>query len=239
MSSCAIFTNGNLGSIEYTRSKSRWAPVCWPDACFAKARTQRSKRSGSVRFRRRSGSRLVSSKAMPGCRSPGCANAKPMAQFLAITFGLTWGIALLVIVFPDAVFALFGEISVANPLFILAVYSPGIAGVVLVLFHHGRVGLIRFFRRFAVWRVPAGWWLFVIAGIPAVMYAGAGLAGTIRDPLPFTSWWEALGALALALFLGPIEELGWRGLALPLLQRRFAPLWAGLILGVVWAVWHV
>lgn len=76
MSSCAIFTNGNLGSIEYTRSKSRWAPVCWPDACFAKARTQRSKRSGSVRFRRRSGSRLVSSKAMPGCRSPGCANAK-------------------------------------------------------------------------------------------------------------------------------------------------------------------
>lgn len=176
---------------------------------------------------------------MPGCRSPGCANAKPMAQFLAITFGLTWGIALLVIVFPDAVFALFGEISVANPLFILAVYSPGIAGVVLVLFHHGRVGLIRFFRRFAVWRAPAGWWLFVIAGIPAVMYAGAALAGTIRDPLPFTSWWEALGALALALFLGPIEELGWRGLALPLLQRRFAPLWAGLILGVVWAVWHV
>lgn len=76
MSSCAIFKNGNPGSIEYTRSKSRWAPVCWPDACFAKARTQRSKRSGSVRFRRRSGSRLVSSRAMPGRPSRRCAKAK-------------------------------------------------------------------------------------------------------------------------------------------------------------------
>jgi hypothetical protein len=37
----------------------------------------------------------------------------------------------------------------------------------------------------------------------------------------------------------PIEEFGWRGLALPLLQRRFAPFWAGLILGVIWAGWHI
>jgi membrane protease YdiL (CAAX protease family) len=41
------------------------------------------------------------------------------------------------------------------------------------------------------------------------------------------------------LFLGPIEEFGWRGVALPLLQRRFAPFWAGLILGIICAVWHV
>ena len=45
--------------------------------------------------------------------------------------------------------------------------------------------------------------------------------------------------MAFFLFLGPIEEFGWRGVALPLLQRRFAPVWAGLILGAIIAAWHI
>lgn len=36
-----------------------------------------------------------------------------------------------------------------------------------------------------------------------------------------------------------MEEFGWRGLALPLLQQKFAPIWAGLILGVIWGFWHL
>ena len=46
-------------------------------------------------------------------------------------------------------------------------------------------------------------------------------------------------ALLQSLLLGPIgEEFGWRGLVLPLLQRRFSPFWASIVLGVVWAIWH-
>ncbi|MGD8929677.1 MAG: CPBP family intramembrane metalloprotease [Lysobacterales bacterium] len=39
--------------------------------------------------------------------------------------------------------------------------------------------------------------------------------------------------------LGPMEEIGWRGYALPILQRKFVPFWAGLALGLIWAVWHL
>ena len=38
---------------------------------------------------------------------------------------------------------------------------------------------------------------------------------------------------------GPIEEIGWRGLALPMLQRHLAPIWAALLLGGIWAIWHL
>jgi membrane protease YdiL (CAAX protease family) len=164
---------------------------------------------------------------------------KTIGPFLAITFGLTWGLAALLFLFYDQIVAIFGEVSPANPLFILAVYSPGIAGVFLVWRHYGVHGLGRFFRRLTLWRASTLWWLFLIVGIPAVVFTGAAIKGTIDDPFPFSPWYQVLPALALALFLGPIEEFGWRGLALPLLQRKFNPFWAGLILGIIWATWHI
>jgi membrane protease YdiL (CAAX protease family) len=81
--------------------------------------------------------------------------------------------------------------------------------------------------------------LFLLLGIPAIVYLGAALKGTISDPFPFSPWYQVFPALVLAFFLGTIEEFGWRGLALPLLQRRLAPFWAGLVVGIIWAAWHI
>jgi membrane protease YdiL (CAAX protease family) len=81
--------------------------------------------------------------------------------------------------------------------------------------------------------------LFLLLGIPAIVYLSAALNGTISDPFPFSPWYQVFPALVLAFFLGTIEEFGWRGLALPLLQRRLAPFWAGLVVGIIWAAWHI
>ncbi len=169
--------------------------------------------------------------------------SKTLIPFLLITFGLTWGLALLLMLFYDQIVALFGEVTPGNPLFILAVYSPAIAGIALVLYHYGLRGLGSFLRRLTLWRMPAVWWLFLILGVPAVFFAGAAVNGLAVNGsigrFPFSPWYEALPALLMALFIGPIEEFGWRGVALPLLQRKYAPIWSALILGVIWAVWHI
>ena len=164
---------------------------------------------------------------------------KALIPFLAISFGLTWGLAATLFFFYDQVVAIFGEVSMTNPLFILAVYSPGIAGVFLIWWHYGFKGLVSFFRRLTLWRTSTMWWLFLLLGIPVLVYAGAALTGTIGDPFPFSPWYQVFPAIAISLFIGPIEEFGWRGVALPLLQRKFAPFWAGLILGGIWGVWHI
>jgi membrane protease YdiL (CAAX protease family) len=164
---------------------------------------------------------------------------KTLVPFLVLTFGLGWGVAALLILFTDQLTAIFGENTMINPLYILAVYSPGIAGVLLVLWYYGLKGLGSFLRRLTLWRMSIVWWLYLILGIPAIIYAGAALNGTISAPFPFSPWYQVLPALAFSLLLGPMEEFGWRGVALPLLQRRFNPFWAGLILGVFWVLWHI
>ena len=157
--------------------------------------------------------------------------------FMAITFGLGWGTGALLFLFTDQIEALFGPMSGTNPVFVLLVWSPAIAGLILMWRHYGRSGVGSFLRRLILWKTPPQWWVFLLLGIPAVKYVGAALNGTAGD-FPFSRWYGLLPAMAIALFIGPVEELGWRGVALPLLQRKFAPLWSALILGAFWAVWH-
>ena len=47
-----------------------------------------------------------------------------------------------------------------------------------------------------------------------------------------------LGVMAIMLFLGPVEEFGWRGVAQPILQWHAPQILAGLLIGVTWGVWH-
>ena len=64
-----------------------------------------------------------------------------------------------------------------------------------------------------------------------------------RPPdLPDAGRWLFIpGLLVLVLLIGgPLgEEPGWRGYAVPILQRRFGPVTGALVLGLVWAVWHL
>lgn len=165
---------------------------------------------------------------------------RSLFPFFAMTFALAWTSIGLLIVFQEQLESLFGPLSAKNPLFILAVYSPAIAGVLLVFRHSGLPGLRGYFSRLLLWRVHWGWYAFLFVGVPILFYSGAALKGNLAEAqFPFPTVSEAALALGFMLVLGPIEEFGWRGFALPLLQRRFAPIWAGLILGVIWGFWHL
>ena len=117
-------------------------------------------------------------------------------------------------------------------------YSPGFTSIFLIWRTYGLKGLGSFLRRLTLVRMPLAWLLFLVIGIPALKYIGAALNGTAGE-FPYSPWILVFPALAQALFLGTIEEFGWRGIALPLLQRKMAPVWASLVVGIIWAVWHL
>jgi uncharacterized protein len=162
-----------------------------------------------------------------------------LAPFLLITFGIAWGILALYIFWPGPMGAFFGEMSGHHPLFILAVWAPAVAAFILIPRYGRRAGLRRFLSRIFLWRCHPAWYGFLV-GLPLMFYAGAAVKGNLfTDPFPFTSGTALLAAIAMTFVLGPIEEFGWRGVALPLLQRRLAPIWAALLLGVIWGIWHL
>jgi membrane protease YdiL (CAAX protease family) len=99
-------------------------------------------------------------------------------------------------------------------------------------------------RRIVLWRVGFRWYLFALIGVPVVMALGTlivpgGLASVLAlGPGYVPSY---LGSFVLVTILGgPLfEEPGWRGFALPRLQPLHGPLVGTLILGLLWALWHL
>ena len=165
---------------------------------------------------------------------------RSLVPFLIITFGLAWGIIGLYIALPERMAATFGEITGQHPLFYLAVYAPAIAALALVRVRRGWAGTQRVLGRLLLWRASAAWYAFLLLGVPLLFYAGALWKGLgPGEWVPVSAVGGYLVALALFAIKGPVEEIGWRGLALPLLQRSMSPLGAGLVLGIIWGVWHL
>lgn len=163
-----------------------------------------------------------------------------VAPFLIITFGLAWTILGLYLLWPIGMASIFGQISGNHPLFFLAVYAPAIAAFIILLVKAGWEGLRRYLKRLFYWRCPPLWAVFLVIGIPLIFYGGSALKGSLfKEPFPFSSLSSLAGALGLAIIKGPVEEFGWRGFALPLLQQKIKPIYASLFIGTVWGLWHL
>jgi uncharacterized protein len=170
------------------------------------------------------------------CRVP----FRSFVPFLLISLALAWGILGLYIFLPERMVSAFGQLTGNHPLFYLAVYAPAIAAFILVAHYGGIAGLRHFLARALMWRCSTAWYAFLIIGIPVIFILGSTIQGNLfTDPFPFSSFQALLVSLFFAAIKGPVEEFGWRGLALPLLQRKFTPIWAGLILGAIWGLWHL
>jgi len=166
--------------------------------------------------------------------------SRAIVFFLALTFLITWGVIGFYVLVPERASAWFGDISGSHPLFFLATWAPAISAFVLVLGYAGVSGLRRFLSRLLIWRASAGWVTLVLIGLPLVFVAGSLIkGGPVLAPLPPEGAGPVVAVMMMMLFLGPVEEFGWRGVLQPLLQRHIAPIWAGVLIGAIWGVWHL
>jgi len=123
--------------------------------------------------------------------------------------------------------------------------GPTVAALIMTGTIEGRAGVRSLLGRLVLWRVGIQWYLFALLGVPLIMVVGT---------MVYSGDLPKLGALGGLLFLpnyllsfllvvvlgGPLfEEIGWRGFALPRMEPLHGPLLASVILGLLWALWHL
>ena len=166
-------------------------------------------------------------------------STRSLLAFFAIAFAWTWTWGLL-----GAALKVDWPIA-ATALSMLSGIGPSLAAVVVVAYTTKRVGLRRWLTRCLQWRT--GWrWVLLAFAFPAVTMglaaaAHVALGGTLPpSPAAGHVWLAALNVLLIFLVGGPLsEEFGWRGYALPALQARWGWRVASVVLGAIWAVWHL
>lgn len=109
-------------------------------------------------------------------------------------------------------------------------------------FAEGGVARLRAFAA-RVFSLRFRWYLFLLA---LLLPLAAGVLTFITHPSDLvhggTPQFALLGgATFLAnLWTGPLaEEFGWRGYLLPKLAERHPPVVAGLVIGIIWTLWHL
>jgi membrane protease YdiL (CAAX protease family) len=139
-----------------------------------------------------------------------------------------------------------GGDPVSSPLFLVGGAGPCIAAVVLTQWREAPATRRDFWARaFDPRRIHGPWWaaaLLLHPGIVALAFtADLGFGGSLPSLQPQMDSLSALSSLLFFVFwFGPFpEELGWRGFALDRMQSGMTALNASLVLGAVWALWHV
>lgn len=162
---------------------------------------------------------------------------RPLLAFICVTFGWTWG--------WDTIFfalGLWDTVPVNAP----RVWGPAIAAAVVIW--ASEISLREWFRRRLDWRVAPVFFvlallipLFITNVEPVVEALGGGtlvydppLAAEINIAFAFT-----ITVLVQMFLLGGSEEIGWRGVVQPRLQQQMSVFTVGLVIGVVWWVWHL
>lgn len=161
----------------------------------------------------------------------------PLVAFFSLAFLLSWIAVIPLILNPDLA---------PEPFMILgALVGPTLSALIVLGLTEGRRAFRPFFARYTQWRAGFFWWLIVLFAaflsltITAAVIIGNQLFNNFIAhivPVLFTY----LLTLIAGIILGPLwEEPGWRGFALPRLQSNYGPLIGTLLLGFLWALWHL
>ena len=156
--------------------------------------------------------------------------------FVLLTYIITWCIEIPVALTKHG----YATINISKGLQTICTLSPGIVALILTAIFFKKKGVKTLLKSVVKWRVKFKWYIIVILSI---VLCGLSLLlfnwtyEQINKPDPAYNF---IFYFILILPLSALwEEIGWRGFLLPILQEKYVPLKAAIIIGFVWGLWHL
>ena len=171
-------------------------------------------------------------------------STKYLVLFFALTLAWTWICGFIPVLFG------FTGTGAGTFVFYFGGGAPSVVALFLVFLTYPKDKRRDYFRRCFSFR-QAGWkWPLITFAVFTLLSAVSIAVGTglLGFEMPTMDYIKAVAAnplnillvLLLALISGPLnEEFGWRGYALDRLLLKFGFLKGSLILGFIWAIWHL
>lgn len=166
----------------------------------------------------------------------------PVIWFYILAFGISWIGMVSVILASRDIAPLYRTYFLVLSIFYAI--GPALAAVIVAQVAYGWAGVGDLLKGLIRWRVAPVWYIVAVLG-PAVLLITAqgltkllGFSATVVTPQVDLSPYFFIG-LMVNFFANICEEIGWRGFALPRLQKRHNAFIATLIVGTLWGLWHL
>ena len=190
---------------------------------------------------------MTTAPAQPAPARQGLLARRPLVSFFVMAYAFSWLVWSPWVLGQDGAGLLPIKIGQATGVLLAAgiLAGPTLSAFIMTATTEGRAGVRRLLGRLVLWRVGIQWYLFALLGVPLIILVGTMIytqelpnLKALGGPSYLLSY---LGTYALVVVLGgPLfEEIGWRGFALPRMEPLQGPLLASVILGVLWALWHL
>ncbi|RPI24317.1 MAG: CPBP family intramembrane metalloprotease, partial [Actinobacteria bacterium] len=169
---------------------------------------------------------------------------KPLVAFFVLAYAISWAWVIPWAATGHTVFQGDGW-----PTHFPSLLGPLLAAFAVTAWTEGWHGVRDLLARMGRWRIGWRWWLAALSPL-AFFFAVLGVMAVTGADVParadfarFSGLSAGLGIVGVAVMVTIInafgEETGWRGYALPHLQRRWGPITATLVLAALWAGWHI
>ncbi|HYU34851.1 MAG TPA: type II CAAX endopeptidase family protein [Thermoanaerobaculia bacterium] len=161
---------------------------------------------------------------------------RELVKFFVLSYAVTW------VFFVTVATVIPASTPLGALLVLLGAFAPSMAALWLTARDEGSDGVRALLGRVLRWRVAPRWYLFAVSYIAVIKLTVALLHRVTTGVWPrfgTDPWYLIPLAIAFSTPFQAGEEIGWRGYALPRLAERFGLARASLLLGVIWACWHL